>query len=131
MSDQSKSQTTIEEKAVSEEQSARQRTTIWRGQCRVCDNWFEHPKHTPDNPSPSGTFCPVCRDERRMTAPGVVHWKAEARAEHEIVSRLKPALDVAVEENNRLKEWLRFWIGKSQADEIIAATDYPPPGDSE
>jgi hypothetical protein len=53
-------------------------TTVWRGQCGVCMNWFEHPARTEDNPSPSGTFCPVCRDERRMTAPGVVRWKAEA-----------------------------------------------------
>jgi hypothetical protein len=48
-------------------------TTRWTGQCGVCLNWFEHPQKADVNPSPNGTFCPVCRDERKMKAPGVVH----------------------------------------------------------
>lgn len=56
--------------------SAKAENTIWRGVCGVCHTLFEHPKMTADNPSPAGTFCPVCRDERRMIAPGIVHWAA-------------------------------------------------------
>ncbi len=54
-------------------------TTKWTGKCAICSNWFEHPKKGAENPSPHGTFCPVCR-ERKMIAPGVVHFKPEVSA---------------------------------------------------
>ena len=55
--------------------------TIWQGQCGVCKSCFQHPETSAENPSPSGTFCPVCRDEQKMTAPGVVHWKAKVASD--------------------------------------------------
>ena len=45
----------------------------WVAMCGVCENWFEHPEHTIENPSPHGTFCPVCR-EKKLMAPGVLNW---------------------------------------------------------
>lgn len=47
--------------------------SVWRGACGVCETEFEHPERTAENPSPHGTFCPVCRS-RGLKAPGVVYF---------------------------------------------------------
>lgn len=75
-----------------EGQMADDKLSRWIGQCGVCLNWFKHPKRTEDNPSPHGSFCPVCR-ENRLMAPGVVHFVKDAEpewtdAEHNEIMRL-------------------------------------------
>lgn len=46
----------------------------WVADCGVCGaNFLVRASNSPDNPSPSGTFCPDCRPKTK--APGVLHWR--------------------------------------------------------
>lgn len=47
----------------------------WNARCGVCGmGWTV--RQTP-NPSPHGSFCPNCRNNK-LSAPGVLHWKLDA-----------------------------------------------------
>jgi hypothetical protein len=47
----------------------------WVATCGVCDACFAvTAEASPENPSPSGSFCPDCQ-ENRLKAPGVLHWR--------------------------------------------------------
>lgn len=53
--------------------------TTWRAVCGV-DGSAWKVDGVAENPAPTGSFCPDCR-ERRMMAPGVLHWKPDAAKE--------------------------------------------------
>lgn len=47
----------------------------WVADCGVCAASFViFSKDSPENPGPQGTFCPDCRDRKRI-APGVLNWR--------------------------------------------------------
>lgn len=46
----------------------------WVSECLVCLGAFSvRAVDSPQNPAPTGSFCPDCRENRRV-APGVLHW---------------------------------------------------------
>lgn len=59
-----------------------EKATTWRATCGVDgSHWMV--KDAAENPAPTGSFCPDCR-ERKMTAPGVLHWKPDTAAKDAI-----------------------------------------------
>lgn len=48
-------------------------TGDWVARCGVCNGEFVVPNQE-DNPAPTGSFCPDCRNNK-LKAPGVLNWK--------------------------------------------------------
>lgn len=54
----------------------------WIAECLICNGDFAiRHEDSPDNPSPSGTFCPDCKARGRI-APGVLHWHRRSPQEN-------------------------------------------------
>lgn len=55
----------------------------WVAVCGVCEGSFVVAKADNEaNPAPHGSFCPDCK-ERRLIAPGVLHWHPRALSNSE------------------------------------------------